>query len=96
MINAQMTEYKYFVYKENEYGEQVIDTSSSGTILMAIILVNKEVTDNILYTNANYIGLTLDNSITDKFVIEYGKEKLKVLYVNPQGRYKQVFMAKVS
>lgn len=96
MINAQMTEYKYFVYKENEYGEQVIDTSSSGTILMAINLVNKEVTDNILYTNANYIGLTLDNSITDKFAIEYGKEKLKVLYVNPQGRYKQVFMAKVS
>ena len=96
MINAQMTEYKYFDYKENEYGEQVIDTSSSGTILMAINLVNKEVTDNILYTNANYIGLTLDNSITDKFVIEYGKEKLKVLYVNPQGRYKQVFMAKVS
>lgn len=96
MINAQMTEYKYFVYKENEYGEQVIDTSSSGTIPMAINLVNKEVTDNILYTNANYIGLTLDNSITDKFVIEYGKEKLKVLYVNPQGRYKQVFMAKVS
>lgn len=96
MINAQMTEYKYFVYKENEYGEQVIDILSSGTILMAINLVNKEVTDNILYTNANYIGLTLDNSITDKFVIEYGKEKLKVLYVNPQGRYKQVFMAKVS
>lgn len=96
MINAQMAEYKYFVYKENEYGEQVIDTSSSGTILMAINLVNKEVADNILYTNANYIGLTLDNSITDKFVIEYGKEKLKVLYVNPQGRYKQVFMAEVS
>lgn len=96
MINAQMAEYKYFVYKENEYGEQVIDTSSSGTILMAINLVNKEVADNILYINANYIGLTLDNSITDKFVIEYGKEKLKVLYVNPQGRYKQVFMAKVS
>ena len=63
---------------------------------MAINLVNKEVADNILYTNANYIGLTLDNSITDKFVIEYGKEKLKVLYVNPQGRYKQVFMAEVS
>lgn len=96
MINAQMTEYKYFIYKENEYGEEVQSSSSAGTILMAINLVNKEVTDNILYTNANYIGLTLDNSITDKFVIEYGKEKLKVLYVNPQGRYKQVFMAKVS
>lgn len=63
---------------------------------MAINLVNKEVDDNILYTNANYIGLTLDNSITDKIIIECGKEKLKVLYVNPQGRYKQVFMAKVS
>lgn len=30
---------------------------------MAINLVNKEVDDNILYTNANYIGLTLDNAI---------------------------------
>ena len=30
---------------------------------MAINLVNKEVDDNILYTNANYIGLTLDLSL---------------------------------
>lgn len=59
MINAQMTEYKYFVYKENEYGEQVIDTSSSGTILMAINLVNKEVTDNILYTKPLRYRLTV-------------------------------------
>ena len=29
------------------------------------------------------------------FVIKYGDEMLKVLYVNPNGRYKQVFLGKI-
>lgn len=96
MINAQMTEYKYYPYKENSYGEAIIDEGSSGSILMAINLVNQSVSDNPLYTNATYIGLTYNKEISDKHVIQYGNQKLKVLYVNPIGRYKQVYMAKMG
>jgi hypothetical protein len=40
MINAQMTEYRYYPMKENEYGEAIIDEGSFGTVLMAINLMN--------------------------------------------------------
>ena len=85
MINAQMTEYKYYPMKEDE--------GSFGTILIAINLINQAVSDNPLYTNSTYIGITFNKEISDKHIIKYGNQKLKVLYVNPIGRYKQVYMA---
>lgn len=96
MINAQMTEYKYYPYKENVYGEAIIDEGSSGSILMAINLIDQSISDNPLYTNATYIGLTYNKEISDKHVIQYGNQKLKVIYVNPMGRYKQVYMARMG
>ena len=93
MINAQMTEYKYYPMKENEYGEAIIDEGSFGTILIAINLINQAISDNPLYTNATYIGITFNKEISDKHIVKYGNQKLKVLYVNPIGRYKQVYMA---
>ena len=63
---------------------------------MAINILSQSVQDNVLYSGAQYIGLTYDKSITDKMVILYGTEKLKVQYVNLLGRMNQVFMARVS
>lgn len=96
MINAQMTEYKYYPLKENAYGQAIIDEGSNGSILMAINLVNQSISDNPLYTDATYIGLTYNKEISDNHVIQYGNQKLKVLYVNPIGRYKQVYMARMG
>ena len=93
MINAQMTEYRYYPMKENEYSQAVIDEGSFGTILMAINFINQAVSDNPLYTNYTYIGFTLYKDISDIHSVEYGNQKHKVLYVNPMGRYKQVYMA---
>lgn len=95
MINAQMTEYKYYPYKENAYGEAIIDEGSYGSILIAINLTNHSISDNPLYTNADYIGLTYNKEISDSHVIEYDNQKLKVIYVNPIGRYRQVFLTKI-
>lgn len=101
MINAQMREYTYFLYdSNNDYGQQVLIKDANGepvpqgTVKMAINLTSQSIQDNINYTSANYLGLT-HATVTDNFVIKYGDEMLKVLYVNPKGRYKQVFLGTI-
>ena len=99
MINAQMKPYPYWRYEEeNEYGEKSIsfETNPLGEIKMSINLINQQTVDNILYQDANYIGLTLANGIDDSYIFQYGDdEKLKVVFVNPIGRYKQVYLVRM-
>lgn len=96
MINAKMKLYNYFTLGEdNGYGSPQLSTEPTGTIKMAISLTSQSVQDNILYEGATYVGLT-HAAIDDTFAIGYGEEKLKVLYVNQEGRYKQVYMAKMA
>lgn len=69
---------------------------------MAVYILNQNTNESILYTDASYVGLTTTEGITDKYVIDYVDKdtnehiKLKVLYVNPMGRLKQVFMAVIK
>lgn len=98
MITANMREYNYYLYAEdNEYGQRVLIKDNNGepvvqgTVKLSITNTSTTIADNIRYKDATYIGLTLQ-SITDAYVIQYGDIKLKVLYVLPQGRYKQVFL----
>lgn len=97
MINSQMKDYTYSIYSEqdNEYGERTIAASGGGVVKMAINLMNNQIVDNALYKTANYIGLTFSSVISDTCVIDYEGEKLKVLYVVPQGRMKQVFLSRM-
>ena len=96
-----MREYTYFLYDSNNaYGQQVLikddngEPVPQGTVKMAINLTSQSIQDNINYTSANYLGLT-HSAVTDQYVIQYGDELLKVLYVNPNGRYKQVFLGTI-
>lgn len=92
MISADMKDYQYYLYADdNGYGQPALTDEVQGTVKIAVYTTSQAIQDNIQYKNATYVGLT-QADITDKFVIQYGEEKLKVLYVNPQGRYKQVFM----
>jgi hypothetical protein len=92
MINADMRIYDYFTLGENNaYGQPAMSAEPVGTIKMAINISSQSVQDNINYKDCQYVGLTHAN-VNDTYVIQYGTEKLKVLYVNPKGRYKQVFM----
>ena len=94
MINADMRLYNYFTLgTENEYGELVQSDSPIGTIKIAINISSQSVQDNINYKDCQYIGLTQDAAVDDTYIIEYEGKKLKVLYVNPKGRFKQVFLA---
>ena len=95
MINNDMRVYEYYLYSgKDAYGQEQLSKEPKGTIKMAINISSQSIQDNINYSGANYIGLT-NALLDDSFVIQYGAEKLKVLYVNPKGRLKQVFMAKV-
>lgn len=71
-------------------------TENVGSVKMAIYLYTQNVTDSIKYKDATYIGFTHNKSIEDNYIINYGKVKLKVLYVNPVGRFRQVFLKEVS
>lgn len=92
MINADMQDYSYYLYADdNGYGQPALTDEVQGIVKMAVYTTSQAIQDNIQYKGATYVGLT-EADITDKFVIQYGEEKLKVKYVNPQGRYKQAFM----
>lgn len=96
MINTDMRSYDYFTYGDNNaYGEQDLSSKPVGQVKMAINITNQAIQDNINYQNSEYVGLTYNSNLTDSCVIQYGEQKLKVLYVNPKGRLKQIFMAEI-
>lgn len=96
MINTEMQTYVYYTYGAvDAYGQQTLSKTPQGFIIMAIYISSQAIQDNILYKDCSYVGLTMDNAINDSYVIQYNDEKLKVLYVQPKGRYKQVFLKRV-
>ncbi len=98
MINATYRNYNYFTLgTKDEYGQEIVpdkDATPEGTVKMAINLTSQSVQENINYTGANYVGLT-HAKVDDTYIIQFGEERLKVLYVNTNGRLNQVFMAKL-
>lgn len=96
MINTDMRIYDYYTYGANDsYGQPQLSETSQGSIKMAINISSQAIQDNILYQDCSYVGLTMTSAVNDTFVIQYGDEKLKVLYVNPKGKYKQVFLKRI-
>lgn len=92
MINSNMKLYDFYLFGEkNEYGQETLNEEVAGTIKMSIYETSMGVIDDVRYKDANYIGLTTA-TLDDSYVIQYGEEKLKVLYVYPKGRFKQVFL----
>jgi hypothetical protein len=95
MINVDMKQYAYYSYGEQDaYGQAQLSDTVQGFIKMSIYTTTQGVQENVKYKDASYIGLT-NGIITDKDVIQYGEDKLKVLYVQPRGRFKQVFMKEI-
>lgn len=87
--------YNYFTYSAKDaYGQPQLSSDPTGTVKIAIYITSQTVQDNINYKGANYVGFT-HSLLDDSCVIQYGDTRLKVLYVNPQGRLKQVFLAEI-
>lgn len=95
MITADMRLYDYFTIGEpNGYGQAQLppkDAEPVGKVKLAIYTTSQATQDNINYKDCNYIALT-QAGVKDTYIIQYGKERLKVLYINPQGKYKQVYL----
>lgn len=100
MIMNRMRLYPYWLISVNEeYGQETLpeaDAEAAGQVKLSIYPTSTGTQDNILYANCSYVGLTYDGEIDDKYIIQYGKERLKVMYVQPMGRYKQVYMKMVE
>lgn len=95
MIMNDMRLYDYYTFgTKDSYGQPQLSAEVQGTIKMNINVSSQSIQDNLRYKDATYIGLTLGD-IDDTYVIDYEGERLKVLYVNPKGRYKQVFMKNI-
>lgn len=96
MINADMRSYDYFLYgEEDRYGQPQLSDTIQGSVKMSVYSTSTNIQDNINYENAEFIGLTRDSNINNKYVIQHETDKLKVLYIIPKGRLKQVFLMKV-
>lgn len=93
MINAEMRLYNFHTLGAiDAYGQPQL-LENVGTIKMAISITSQATQENILYKDASYIGVTLA-PIDDTYIIQYGEEKLKVLYVT-RGRYNMAFLSKM-
>lgn len=93
MITTDIRAYNYFtIGAEDAYGQAQVSDEVKGTIKMAIYITSQSVQDNINFQDCSFVGLTTDKLVNDKMVIQYGEEKLKVQYVNPKGRFIQVFL----
>lgn len=96
MINATMRTYDYYtIGAKNEYGQQTLSKEAQGKIKLAIYTLSNTIGANIKYKDATYIALTQNKDINDSYVIKYGEEKLKVMYIIPCGRYNQAFLAEM-
>ena len=96
MINANMRLYDYYTYGAlDAYGQPQLSAEAQGKVKIAISILSQTIQDNIKYQGATYIGLT-HAALDSSFVLQYDNNtRLKVLYVNPQGTYKQVFLAEI-
>ena len=97
MISTNTRSYDYYLYGDNDgYGQPQLSTDVVGTVKMSVYAISKTVQNGVQYTNEDYIGLTYDQNIDDTYVIQYGTEKLKVLYTIKCPNVKtQVFMARM-
>lgn len=95
MVNPDMKLYDYFTYGEDDsYGQPALSQEVQGQVKMAIYNTTQAVQQNINYSGATYVGMTHDKNVSDKYVVQYGDTKLKVLYVSP-GRFKAVYMEEI-
>ena len=96
MITTNMKSYEYYTYTAADgYGQRQLSETPQGTTKLSIFTISTAIQDNINYKGANYIGFTFDKDINDTYAINYQDRKLKVLYVNNQGRYRQIYLAEI-
>lgn len=99
MINANMRLYDFYtIGAPNEYGQAKISDKPAGQVKMSISISSQSIQDNILYKGAQFVAITHDTKVNDTYVIQYGDERLKVLYVAQAApnRPRTIFLARMG
>lgn len=93
MIEADMREYPLYVLSEtpDEYGQPGAPVQA-GTIRAAVYVNDRQLTDNVYYSQASYIALTWHTGITDRHLIKLPDGMKKVQKVLP-GRMNRLLLA---
>lgn len=86
--------YTSYTDELDEYGQPKVDNTEKEC-LMAISVTKHSPTDSPLYVDSEYTGITMDNELNDKCIVNYNKMKLKILYIL-KGRFNQVFMQRIE
>ena len=86
--------YTAYTDELDEYGQPKVDNTEKEC-LMAISVTKHSPVDNPLYIDSEYTGITMDNNLNDKCIVNYNEMKLKILYIL-KGRFNQVFMQRIE
>ena len=86
--------YTSYTDQLDEYGQPKVDNTEKEC-LMAISVTKHSTVDSPLYIDSEYTGITMDNELNDKCIVNYNNMKLKILYIL-KGRFNQVFMQRIE
>ena len=86
--------YTSYTDELDEYGQPKVDNTEKEC-LMAISVTKHSTVDSPLYIDSEYTGITMDNELNDKCIVNYNNMKLKILYIL-KGRFNQVFMQRIE
>ena len=88
-----MRKYPLYVISSepDEYG-QIGTAEPDGDILAALYVNDRQLTDNVYYSEASYVALTWRLDITDRHILQVGEGMKKVLQVLP-GRMMRILLA---
>ena len=88
-----MRKYPLYVISSepDEYG-QIGTAEADGDIVAALYVIDRQLTDNVYYSEASYVALTWRLDITDRHILQVGEGMKKVLKVLP-GRMMRILLA---
>lgn len=79
---------------QDEYGQDLMNELDRKPITLTFGLYNHKQTDDIRYEDVEYTGLTIYDVFDDQ-IIQIGEDRYKVLFANPFGRMRQVFLKRI-
>ena len=92
MIAPKMRSYSCEILGALDEYAQPIAAASTDTVLISLSEVNHSNNDNVLYSDAEYIGFTFNRDLDDTYILITDKGRLKATYVNRDGRYNVVYL----
>ena len=92
MINRQLQTVKVISKSgKDEYGQRHIDETAPRFTFLTIGLYEHSQNSDIRYADCKYVGLTKDTTLTDNDYLVYEGKEHKSEFINPYGRWVQVF-----